>query len=53
MAAEITQNSHVSFVFLEKNSLGPKFMFCANVSHVICKIWGNFQGKVGGKFTGN
>ena len=25
-------------------------MFGANVSHVICKIWGNLQGKVGGKF---
>ena len=26
-------------------------MFCVIVSHVICKIWGNFQGKVGSKFT--
>ena len=26
-------------------------MFCANVSHVISQIWGNFQGKVCGEFA--
>ena len=51
IADENTQNSGRSFVFLEKNFLDPRFMFCANVSHVICKILGNFQGKVGGEFT--
>ena len=53
IAPEITQNSGVSFVFHEQNFSDPRFVFCANVSRVICKIWGNFQGKVGGEFTGN
>ena len=50
---KITQNSGISFVFHEQNFPGPRFVFCVNVSHVICKIRGNFRGEVGGEFTGN
>ena len=46
IAANITQNSGVSFVFHEQNFAYPKLMFCANVSLVILNIKGNFQGKV-------
>ena len=44
-----TLNAGVSFVFHEQNFFDPRVVFCSNVSHVICKIWDNFQGKVGEK----
>ena len=51
IVAEITQNSGLSFVFREQNFPEPRFIFCANVSYVICKIWGYFRGKPAGEFT--
>ena len=52
IATKITQNLGVSFVFYQQNFANPRLVFCANFSHVIRKVWRNFQGKVGGEFTG-
>ena len=38
IAAEITKNSGISFVFHDQNFANPSFMFCVNVSCVIRKI---------------
>ena len=40
ITTEIVQNSGISFA-------DPRLLFCESVSHVIRKIWGNFQGKIG------
>ena len=53
IAAKITQNSGISFVFCEQILIKLRLVFCANVSDVIPNIWGNFQGKVGGEFMCN
>ena len=50
IAAEITKNSCISFLFHKQNFPDPKLMFCVKVSHVICKIWGNFLGIIGSNF---
>ena len=53
IAAAIIQIYKRLFYFHEQIYPNPRLVFNANVSHVIRKIWDNFQGKVGSKFTCN